>query len=155
MRMASHSSSRARSAAAESVLKYGLPVPAAQMTTRPFSRWRMARRRMYGSQTARISMALMTRVSTPSSSRASWRARAFCTVAIMPMWSPVARSMPPAAAAIPRKMLPPPTTMAMSTSRARAILMVPAIDFVVAGSIARVSLPSAWPLSLRRTRWKA
>ena len=51
--------------------------------------------------------------------------------------------MPPAAAAMPRKMLPPPTTMAMSTSRARAVLSVPAIDFVVAGSMARVSLPSA------------
>ena len=59
MRMASAPSSSARSAAAESVLKYGLPVPAAQMTTRPFSRCRMARRRMYGSHTALISMALM------------------------------------------------------------------------------------------------
>ena len=29
-----------------SVLKYGFPVPAAKMTTRPFSRWRTARRRM-------------------------------------------------------------------------------------------------------------
>ena len=36
----------ARSEAAVSVVKYGLPVPAAKMTTRPFSRWRMARRRM-------------------------------------------------------------------------------------------------------------
>ena len=36
----------ARSAAAVSVVKYGLPVPAAKITTRPFSRWRMARRRM-------------------------------------------------------------------------------------------------------------
>ena len=45
------------------------------------------------------------------------------TVAIMPMWSPVARSMPPAAAAMPRKMLPPPTTTAMSTSRPWATLM--------------------------------
>ena len=38
--------SRARSAAAVSVVKYGLPVPAAKITTRPFSRWRIARRRM-------------------------------------------------------------------------------------------------------------
>ena len=36
----------AQSGRGESVLKYGLPVPAAQMTTRPFSRCRMARRRM-------------------------------------------------------------------------------------------------------------
>ena len=40
---------------------------------------------MYGSQTALISMALMTRVSTASFSRASCSASAFCTVAIMPM----------------------------------------------------------------------
>ena len=34
------------SAAAESVVKNGLPVPAAKMTTRPFSRCRIARRRI-------------------------------------------------------------------------------------------------------------
>ena len=34
------------SAAAESVVKNGLPVPAAKTTTRPFSRCRMALRRM-------------------------------------------------------------------------------------------------------------
>ena len=43
---ASASISAARNAAAVSVVKNGLPVPAAKMTTRPFSRWRMARRRM-------------------------------------------------------------------------------------------------------------
>src|SRR5674476_1356686 len=63
--------------------------------------------------------------------------------------------MPPAAAAMPRKMLPPPTTMAMSTSRLRTTLMEPARRLVVAGSMALVSPPSACPLSLRRTRWKA
>ena len=52
----------ARSAAAVSVLKYGLPVPPPKTTTRPFSRWRMARRRMNGSATARISIAVTTRV---------------------------------------------------------------------------------------------
>ena len=36
----------ARSAAPESVVKKGLPVPAAKIAMRPFSRWRMARRRM-------------------------------------------------------------------------------------------------------------
>ena len=36
----------ARRLAAESVVKNGLPVPAAKITTRPFSRWRTARRRM-------------------------------------------------------------------------------------------------------------
>ena len=34
-----------------SVVKNGLPVPAAKTTMRFFSRWRMARRRMYGSAT--------------------------------------------------------------------------------------------------------
>ena len=36
--------SSARNAAVVSVVKYGLPVPAAKMTTRPFSMWRIARR---------------------------------------------------------------------------------------------------------------
>ena len=77
--------STARKAAAVSVVKYGLPVPAAKMTTRPFSRWRRARRRMYGSATSFMAMALMTRVGTPAFSRASWSASAFMTVASMPM----------------------------------------------------------------------
>src|SRR4029453_13215932 len=49
--------SMARSAAAVSVVKYGFPVPAAKTTTRPFSRWRTARRRLNGSATRRIFMA--------------------------------------------------------------------------------------------------
>ncbi len=44
--MASQFISAARSAAAVSVVKKGLPVPAAKITTRPFSMWRMARRRI-------------------------------------------------------------------------------------------------------------
>ena len=54
IRIASAPISSARSAAAVSVVKYGLPVPAAKITTRPFSRWRTARRRMYGSATSCI-----------------------------------------------------------------------------------------------------
>src|SRR3954469_18092713 len=50
--------SLARRAGALSVVKYGLPVPAAKMTARPFSSWRMARRRMNGSATARGVVAL-------------------------------------------------------------------------------------------------
>src|SRR3954470_339114 len=46
IRIASAWISRARRAAAVSVVKNGLPVPAAKMTMRPFSRWRIARRRM-------------------------------------------------------------------------------------------------------------
>ena len=77
--------STARRAPAVSVVKKGLPVPAAKTTTRPFSRWRMARRRMYGSDTARISMADSTRVGTPAFSMESWSASALMTVASMPM----------------------------------------------------------------------
>ena len=77
--------STARRAAAVSVVKYGLPVPATNSATRPFSRWRMARRRMYGSATSFIAIAVMTRVGTPARSSASWRARPFMTVASMPM----------------------------------------------------------------------
>src|SRR6266496_511403 len=40
--------SSARSAAAESVVKNGLPVPAANMTTRAFSRWRTAPDKRFG-----------------------------------------------------------------------------------------------------------
>jgi hypothetical protein len=46
MRIASAWISSARRAAAVSVVKNGLPVPAAKITIRPFSRWRIARRRM-------------------------------------------------------------------------------------------------------------
>ena len=68
-----------------SVVKYGLPVPATMTTTRPFSRCRIARRRMYGSQISFMAMALMTRVGQPDCSSASWMARPFMTVASMPM----------------------------------------------------------------------
>ena len=65
MRIASALISSARNAAAVSVVKNGLPVPAAKITTRPFSRWRIARRRMYGSATSETAMADWTRVSSP------------------------------------------------------------------------------------------
>jgi hypothetical protein len=74
----------ARSAAAVSVVKNGLPVPAAKMTIRPFSRWRIARRRMYGSASSDISMALCTRVCRPRRSSASCSDTAFITVASIP-----------------------------------------------------------------------
>ena len=77
--------SRARRAAAVSEVKNGLPVPAAKITIRPFSRWRIARRRMYGSATSEIVIADCTRVCTPSFSSASWSVRALSTIASMPM----------------------------------------------------------------------
>src|ERR1039457_6170 len=110
--------SRARRVAAVSVEKYGFEVPPAKTQTRPFSRWRRARRRMYGSATSCISMALMTRVCTPICSKASCNDRELMTVASMPMWSAVTRSMFWAAAAMPRKILPPPTTSPICTPAA-------------------------------------
>jgi hypothetical protein len=83
--MMSHFSSAALKAAAESVVKNGLPVPAAQMTTRPFSRWRMTRRRMNGSATSDMVIAVVTRVLMPRRSSASCRAMALMTVASIPM----------------------------------------------------------------------
>src|ERR1700676_1218570 len=92
-------------------------MPAANTTTRPFSRWRMALRRMYGSATAAICTAESTRVGWPWCSRASCRARALMTVPSIPMASEVARSMPAPAPVVPRQMLPPPTITASSRSR--------------------------------------
>jgi hypothetical protein len=82
---ASHFISAARSAAPESVVKNGLPTPAAKITIRPFSRWRSARRRMNGSHTDAIGIADWTRVSTPICSSAFCTASAFITVASMPI----------------------------------------------------------------------
>src|SRR5215208_5436878 len=85
IRIVSAPISRARSAAAVSVVKNGLPVPAAKITIRPFSRWRIARRRMYGSATSCTSSADRTRVSAPCRSSASCTASELSTVASMPM----------------------------------------------------------------------
>src|SRR5437588_3188045 len=63
-------------------------------------------------------MAVWTRVGWPTSSRASCKARALITVASIPILSAVARSIPREAPFSPRKMLPPPTTMAICTLRA-------------------------------------
>jgi hypothetical protein len=75
----------------------------------------MARRLMNGSATWRTSIAVCTRVLTPRFSRASWRASALMIVASMPIRSPVTRSSPCSVAAMPRMMLPPPITTAVST----------------------------------------
>ncbi len=69
---------------------------------------------------ARISMAVITRVSRPLRSRASCSASALITVASIPMWSAATRSIPGGAERVPRKMLPPPTTRASSTPSAQA-----------------------------------
>ena len=80
----SASISSARSAAVVSVVKKGLPVPPPKITTRPFSRCRRARRRMYGSAISCMVIAVCTRVSTPCFSSASCSAIAFITVPSMP-----------------------------------------------------------------------
>src|SRR6185503_6806064 len=108
----------ARSTAAVSVVKYGLPVPAAITTIRPFSRWRTARRRIHGSHTWSIWIADMTRVYSPRFSSACCIDRLLITVASMPMWSAATRSIPRALPASPRKMLPPPSTMPTCTPNA-------------------------------------
>ena len=83
--MASALISSARRAAAVSVEKYGWPVPPARMIALPFSRWRIARRRMYGSAIADIGIAVMTRVCKPIFSSASCNAIALIAVPSMPI----------------------------------------------------------------------
>ena len=85
LKMMSASISAARRADAVSVEKNGLPVPQPKMTTRPFSRCRMARLRMYGSATWFMAMAVCTRTSQSSCSSASARASALMVVASIPM----------------------------------------------------------------------
>src|ERR671934_80970 len=80
IRIASAPISSARSAAAVSVVKNGLPVPAAKMTIRSFSRCRIARRRMYGSAISAISIADWARVAAPRRPTASWGVRAAADV---------------------------------------------------------------------------
>src|SRR5580704_17253191 len=82
---------------------------------RPFSRCRIARRRIYGSATSCISIAVITRVGTPCFSSASCNASALITVASIPIWSAATRSVFCAAAATPRKKFPPPTTRPICT----------------------------------------
>ena len=58
------------------MVKYGLPVPPAKITRRPFSRCRIARSGMYGSATCAMLIAVWTRVGWPSPSSASCSASA-------------------------------------------------------------------------------
>lgn len=74
------------SAAAVSVVKKGFPVPAAKMTTLPFSRCRTALLRMYGSATSDIRNAVCTLVGIPMLSIVACKNIAFITVANI-LWS--------------------------------------------------------------------
>src|SRR5487761_2478703 len=62
-----------------------------------------------------MAIADRARQGLPSASIAASSAKAFMTVASMPMESARARSMPLSAPWMPRKKLPPPTTTAIST----------------------------------------
>src|SRR5207237_718035 len=105
---------------------------------------RIARRRMNGSATAVMVMPVCVRTSRPTCSRALWRASALMTVASMPMWSAVVRSIPAALASPPRMMFPPPTTMASAAPRS-ATDLYPALTRRV--RVAQVRLgPPAPPL---------
>src|SRR5574343_197358 len=78
---------------------------------------------------------------------------AFITVASMPMYSAVARSIPVAVPAIPRKMLPPPITTPISTPKSATALTSPQIAAMVCGLMPYASPPiKASPESLRRMR---
>jgi hypothetical protein len=105
-------------AAAVSVVKNGLPVPPPKMTTRPASSSRTAASRSNDSPTWPMLTAVWTCAGMPALTRASFNARAFITVASMPIESAVARSMPDRAPVAPRNRLPPPTTMPTCTPRA-------------------------------------
>ena len=99
-------------------------------------------------------MADMTRVGTESFSRASCKAIALITVASIPIWSAATRSMS-LAAAIPRKMLPPPITMAVSTLVSWTSRISRAISEARLGSTPKPWLPPrASPLSFKRIRLK-
>src|ERR1022692_1617764 len=120
---------------------------------RPFSRWWMARRRMYGSATWCISIALITRVGMPICSRASESASELITVPSIPMWSAVTRSIFWAAAATPRKILPPPTTKPTCTPVAATAATSAASSLTRAASMPKGAPPaSASPESLSRIR---
>jgi hypothetical protein len=66
------------------VEKNGRPRPAAKITTRPFSRCRIALRGMYGSAIWAIEIAVCTRVTIWCRSSASCRTSAFMTVPSIP-----------------------------------------------------------------------
>ena len=60
-------------------------------------------------------MAVITLFFTPMAPNAELSAKELITVAHMPIWSPFTRSKPFCEPLSPRKMLPPPITMPIST----------------------------------------
>jgi hypothetical protein len=86
-----------------------------------------------GEQFADLGMtnAESTRADWPLRSSADSSARQFIMVASMPMVSPVVRDTPRDETSTPRKMLPPPTTTAISTPSSRALIRSLAIRSMV------------------------
>src|SRR5882724_10460599 len=95
----------------------------------------------------------MTRVGTPMCSSASCKASELMTVASMPIWSAVTRSMVRAAAATPRKILPPPTTMPSCTPARATSATSRASCRTRSASMPNVAAPAITsPLSFSRMR---
>lgn len=111
----SHWSSRARTTAVESVVKYGCPIPQTHMTTLPFSRWWSALRRIKSSATLWTGIADITRTGTHSLSIASPIAIPLMIIPSIHILSPVARSNHHCSSSIPRNIFPPPTTITTSS----------------------------------------
>src|SRR5688500_17094470 len=120
---------------------------------RPFSRCRMARRRMYGSASCSMRMAVSTRVCSPLRSMAFCRARALITVARIPRYSARTRSIPCALAAVPRTMLPPPITSPSATPISCTARISSVSRCTTGGLMPKPCSPaSASPLILSSTR---
>ncbi len=155
LRMASQRISEARIAAVVSVVRKGEPRPPAKRATpsRDSARW--ASRWVKVSATVGIGRPEKTDASMPRARSASRIARAFITVAIMPMWSPVTRSVPCFCSQAPRNRLPPPMTMPISAPSARAATMSSAMRPTTAGSMPSGAPPaSASPDSFSSTRFQ-
>ena len=117
----------AAQAAAVSVVRNGLPMPPAKITTSPASKAVSARALVEGLADRRHGHRREQPRRRPSTRPASAGARcAFITVASMPIWSPATRLPPALAMAMPRKMLPPPTTTPMRMPSLTASAISPA-----------------------------
>src|SRR5690349_9904747 len=95
----------------------------------------------------------MTRVCVPICSSASCNARELMTVASMPMWSAATRSIFRSLAEMPRKMLPPPTTMPTCTPARTTSEISWASSFTRSALMPKAVPPASdSPLSLSRMR---
>ena len=104
-----------------------------------------------GSATWGMTALVITTAGTPAWRRASFRARAFITVASMPILSASMRSILPLER--PRQKLPPPTTMPIWAPARYAWAMPPQMPAMTPSSKPEPLAPArASPLTLSRTR---